>query len=112
MLSKKRIGVALVAAIFGAAMFHGEGVAQETQEFSLLVKVGDKDYTYTTDQLEAMATTTYKSPRGKEVSQFVNHRVDPPFVLPADLDVVIDALVDLFPFTVRSGLGSGEGGKG
>ena len=68
MRSKKRIGVALVAAILGAAMVHGEGVAQETQEFSLLVKVGDKDYTYTTDDLEDMATVTYASPRGKEVS--------------------------------------------
>ena len=67
MLSKKRIGVALVAAILGAAMVHGEGVAQEQQEFSLLVKLGDKGYTYTTDQLEAIATATYTSPRGKKV---------------------------------------------
>ncbi len=66
MRSKKRLGVALVAAILGAAMFHGEGVAQETQEFSLVVRVGDKAYSYSSDQLEAMATVTYASPRGKE----------------------------------------------
>ena len=71
MLSKKRIGVALIAAIMGVAMFHGEGVAQEQQEFGLLLQIGGSNFgtnsiSYTTDQLEVLATTTYVSPRGKE----------------------------------------------
>ncbi|MEE8253700.1 MAG: hypothetical protein V3R17_07185, partial [Hyphomicrobium sp.] len=66
MLSKKRIGVALIAAVLGAAMFLSEGVAQEQQEFRLVLQIGGSNFgtnsiSYTTDQLEVLATTTYVS---------------------------------------------------
>ena len=73
MLSKMRFGGALIAAILGAVMFHGEAVAQEQQEFSLRLNIGGSKFgansiSYTTDQLTAIATATYASPRGKEVA--------------------------------------------
>ena len=57
-------GAAVLCAVLVISLLAGTSFGQQWQEHKLLLKVGDKSWTYNNDQLKALATAEIASNRG------------------------------------------------
>lgn len=62
----RRLGTGLVSAALALATLQGTSAAQQWRDHQLLLKVGDRSFPYTSDQLKAMATKEFMSWRGSK----------------------------------------------
>ena len=71
----RRIGVALLSTVLVIGVLSGTSFGQQWRDHKLRLRVGDKVWTYNTDQLKALATKEVVSNRGSKKAAAISVEV-------------------------------------